>query len=68
MGQATFPAFPATCSSSADRKNFFGIARGGVQDCVPRLELAPHRKLLGPQRDGIVPERGLAPLSPLRAV
>ena len=23
-----------------DRKNFFGIARGSVQECVPLLELA----------------------------
>jgi four helix bundle protein len=29
-----------------DRKNFFGIARGSVQECVPLLELARRRKLL----------------------
>jgi four helix bundle protein len=29
-----------------DRKNFFGIARGSVQECVPLLELASRRKLL----------------------
>lgn len=29
-----------------DRKNFFGIARGSVQECVPLLELALRRKLL----------------------
>ncbi len=29
-----------------DRKNFFGIARGSVQECVPLLELAARRKLL----------------------
>lgn len=29
-----------------DRKNFFGIARGSVQECVPLLELAKRRKLL----------------------
>lgn len=28
-----------------DRKNFFGIARGSVQECVPLLELARRRKL-----------------------
>ncbi|MHB8968952.1 MAG: four helix bundle protein [Pirellulaceae bacterium] len=30
-----------------DRKNFFGIARGSAQECVPLLELARRRKLLG---------------------
>ena len=29
-----------------DRKHFFGIARGSVQECVPLLELATRRKLL----------------------
>ncbi len=29
-----------------DRRNFFGIARGSVQECVPLLELALRRKLL----------------------
>jgi four helix bundle protein len=29
-----------------DRKHFFGIARGSVQECVPLLELALRRKLL----------------------
>jgi len=29
-----------------DRKNFFGIARGSVQECVPLLELAARQKLL----------------------
>jgi len=28
-----------------DRKNFFGIARGSVQECVPLLELARRRRL-----------------------
>jgi four helix bundle protein len=32
-----------------DRKNFFGIARGSVQECVPLLELALRRKLLVPK-------------------
>jgi four helix bundle protein len=29
-----------------DRKNFFGIARGSVQECVPLLELAKRRSLI----------------------
>jgi four helix bundle protein len=29
-----------------DRKNFFGIARGSVQECVPLLEMARRRRLL----------------------
>jgi four helix bundle protein len=29
-----------------DRKNFFGIARGSVQECAPLLELALRRNLL----------------------
>lgn len=29
-----------------DRKNFFGIARGSVQECVPLLELAKRRQLI----------------------
>ena len=32
--------------TKADRRNFFGIARGSVQECVPLLELAARRKLL----------------------
>ncbi len=32
--------------TKADRRNFFGIARGSVQECVPLLELALRRKLL----------------------
>ena len=31
-----------------DRRNFFGIARGSVQECVPLLELALRRSLLAP--------------------
>jgi len=31
-----------------DPKNFFGIARGSVQECVPLLELAGRQKLLEP--------------------
>lgn len=29
-----------------DRRNFFGIARGSVQECVPLLEIARRRALL----------------------
>lgn len=29
-----------------DRRNFFGIARGSVQECVPLLELARRRELI----------------------
>ena len=36
--------------TKADRKNFFGIARGSVQECVPLLELARRRKLLDEAR------------------
>jgi four helix bundle protein len=32
--------------TTRDRKNFFGIARGSVQECVPLLELAHRRNLL----------------------
>ena len=32
--------------TKADRKNFFGIARGSVQECVPLLELASRRGLI----------------------
>ncbi len=32
--------------TKADRRNFFGIARGSVQECVPLLELARRRRLL----------------------
>jgi len=32
-----------------DRRNFFGIARGSVQECVPLMELAFRRKLLASQ-------------------
>jgi four helix bundle protein len=30
----------------ADRKNFFGIARGSVHECVPLMELCRRKKLL----------------------
>jgi len=32
--------------TKADRRNFFTIARGSVQECVPLLELARRRNLL----------------------
>ena len=32
-----------------DRKNFFGIARGSIQECVPLLELAVRQELIEPQ-------------------
>lgn len=38
--------------TKADRKNFFGIARGSVQECVPLLELAHRRGLLGDSSHG----------------
>lgn len=31
-----------------DRKQFFGIARGSVHECVPQLELALRQRLLTP--------------------
>ncbi len=36
--------------TKADRKNFFGIARGSVQECVPLLELATRQLLLAQDR------------------
>jgi len=33
-----------------DRRNFFGIARGSVQECVPLLELTARQELVGPDR------------------
>ena len=32
--------------TNADRRNFFGIARGSAQECVPLLELARRRSLI----------------------
>ena len=34
--------------TKADRHNFFIIARGSTQECIPLLELARRRKLLQP--------------------
>ena len=36
--------------TKADRRNFFVIARGSVQECVPLLELAQRRKLITSER------------------
>ena len=36
--------------TKADRRNFFGIARGSVQECVPLLELASRQNLLQQER------------------
>jgi len=33
-----------------DRRNFFGVARGSVQECVPLLELAARQELLDADR------------------
>ena len=33
-----------------ERRNFFGIARGSLQECVPLLELAARQSLLKPDR------------------
>jgi four helix bundle protein len=33
-------------ASAKNRRHFFGIARGSVQECVPFLELAMRRKLI----------------------
>jgi four helix bundle protein len=38
--------------TKADRKHFFGIARGSVQECVPLLELAERQGLLPANRHG----------------
>ena len=35
--------------TKADRKNFFIISRGSVQECVPLLELAKRRQLIDEQ-------------------
>jgi four helix bundle protein len=37
-----------------DRRNFFGIARGSVQECVPLLELAARQGLLNPDQHAIL--------------
>lgn len=40
-----------------DRKNFFGIARGSVQECVPLLELAKRRHLISESTHSEMKER-----------
>jgi four helix bundle protein len=34
--------------TAPDRRNFFGIARASVQECVPLLDIAMRRQLLAP--------------------
>ena len=36
--------------TKADRRNFFIIARGSVQECIPLLELASRRGFITPSR------------------
>ncbi|HMO84454.1 MAG TPA: four helix bundle protein [Lacipirellulaceae bacterium] len=43
--------------TTPDRRNFFGIARGSVQECVPLLELALRRKLLAEHAHGELKRR-----------
>ena len=38
--------------TKADRRNFFGIARGSVQECVPLLEVARRHGFIDDNRDG----------------
>jgi four helix bundle protein len=35
--------------ANADRKNFFIISRGSIQECIPLLELAKRRNLIDEQ-------------------
>lgn len=37
-----------------DRRNFFGIARGSVQECVPLLELASRQSLLAAEQHQVL--------------
>jgi four helix bundle protein len=32
--------------TEADRRNFFGVARGSVHECVPSIEICRRRKLI----------------------
>lgn len=43
--------------TKADRRNFFGIARGSVQECVPLLELALRRGLVTAERQAQLKSR-----------
>src|SRR5262249_21452133 len=49
-------------STKADRRKFFGIGRGCVQECVPLLELALRRGLLSTEVHS-VPAAGYSPRS-----
>lgn len=40
--------------TKADRKNFFMIARGSAQECVPLLELGRRRGLLNEERHAMM--------------
>lgn len=40
--------------TAPDRRRFFGIARGSVQECVPLLELAVRRSLLAAEGHAIL--------------
>lgn len=40
--------------TKADRRNFFGIARGSIQECVPLLELAARRSLITQERHAML--------------
>lgn len=40
-----------------DRKNFFGISRGSIQECVPLLELAGRRRLISDELHAEMKER-----------
>ncbi len=33
--------------TAADRRNFFGIARGSIHECVPLLEICRRKELIG---------------------
>ncbi|NIM50475.1 MAG: four helix bundle protein [Armatimonadetes bacterium] len=35
--------------TQADRKNFFGIARGSIHECVPLIELCRRKRLINDQ-------------------
>ena len=43
--------------TKADRRNFFGIARGSVQECVPLIELARRRGLLHSEEHAALKDR-----------
>lgn len=43
--------------TKADRKNFFGIARGSVQECLPQFELARRRGLIDDSKHAALKSR-----------